>query len=163
MKLKMKMVGYWSLTEYTRHWVFFYCCCYQCYHLINYSAHCKECTETFKHPVVSNRGPERLTVEHSTLQQAVGLTRSCYQPQVWEFPKGVLSKSPAGVESSLSSLVLSSVHLTIIITNMLIKQAGSQSRKSIRNYQFWDRSQLYPVTIGYHYYYTQPRLRLGLV
>ena len=59
------------------------------------SAHCKECTEAFKHPVVSNRGPERLAVEHSTLQQAVGLTRSCYQPQVWECPKGVISKSPA--------------------------------------------------------------------
>ena len=49
------------------------------------------------------------------------------------------------VESSLSLLMLSSVHSTIIITNTLINQAGSYY--VITNfYLIWDRRQLYPIT-----------------
>ena len=49
------------------------------------------------------------------------------------------------VESSLGSLVRSSDHSTIIITNMLINQVGSYY--VITNfYLIWGRSQLYPVT-----------------
>ena len=51
------------------------------------------------------------------------------------------------VESSLGSLVLSSVHLTIIFTNALINQAGSYYIIS-SFYLIWDRSQLYPVNFG---------------
>ena len=49
------------------------------------------------------------------------------------------------VESSLGPLVLSSVHSTIIITNVLINQA--ESYYVITNfYLIWDRRQLYPIT-----------------
>ena len=49
------------------------------------------------------------------------------------------------VESSISSLVLSSVQLTIIITNTLINQAGSYYIIT-DPYLIQDRSQLYAVT-----------------
>ena len=49
------------------------------------------------------------------------------------------------VESLFGSLVLSSVHSTIIINNTLINQAGSYY--VITNfYLIWDRRQLYPIT-----------------
>ena len=50
------------------------------------------------------------------------------------------------VESLLGLLVLSSVHSTILITNVLINQTGSYY--IITNfYLIWDRSQLYLVTL----------------
>ena len=67
------------------------------------------------------------------------------------------------VDSLLGSLVLSSVHPKIIITNVLINQAGSYY--VITNfYLIWDRSHLYLVTLrGDIIIITRPQLCYDLV
>ena len=82
----------------------------------------------------------------------LGLVRYCLSSHISCCVPQQLSSRKNGefrvhcVESSLGSLILSSAHSTIIITNMLINQTGSYY--AITNfYLIWNRSQLYPITL----------------
>ena len=108
----------------------------------SYLPDCHPCNSfTPSHPCNSFT-PRTLTPSLQLVSYCLSSHTSCVPQQLNSRQNGKFHGHH--IEFLLGSLVLSSVHSTIIITNAFINQAGSYYVITIV-YFIWDRSQLYPI------------------